>query len=77
MIFYIYEGLPHPLREYAAFKKEKKRKDIKEILGHCFYSSKTKISGQSRKRLTRLLDKRGFKDKAPFAPETERGAFSS
>jgi hypothetical protein len=60
---FIYEGLPHPhpLREHAAFKKEKKRKDIKEILGHWFYSSKTKVSGQSRKRLMSLLDKRGFK----------------
>ncbi|MEJ6621558.1 MAG: hypothetical protein QNL93_06405 [Opitutae bacterium] len=72
---FIYEGLPHPLREHAAFKKEKKRKDIKEILGHWFYSSKTKISGQSRKRLMSLLDKSGFKDKTPFEPETDCGPF--
>ena len=72
---FIYEGLPHPLREYAAFKKEKKRKDIKEISGHWFYSSKTKISGQSRKRLMSLLDKSGFKDKTPFEPETDCGPF--
>ena len=41
---FVYEGLPHPMRENSYFEKEKNRKDVMEIDGHWFYQPKVKAS---------------------------------
>ena len=52
---FVYEGLPHPIRENPSFEKEKHRKDVLQIDGHWFYQSKVKASGQIHDGLMKLL----------------------
>ena len=73
---FVYEGLPHPLREYPTFAKEKKRDDIKQIKNHWFYDAKGKAIGNTRDQLMNLLfDESGFSsnvlptDCGPFHPD--------
>ena len=73
---FVYEGLPHPLRENPTFEKEKKRDDIKQIKNHWFYDAKDKATGNARDQLMNLLfDESGFstnvipKDCGPFHPD--------
>ena len=76
---FVYEGLPHPMRENSYFEKEKNRKDVMEIDGHWFYQPKVKASGESHDDLMNLLlDESGFhmpesnvppKDCGPFHPD--------
>ncbi len=76
---FVYEGLPHPIRENSYFEKEKNRKDVLEIDGHWFYQPKVKVSGESHNDLMNLLlDGKGFhmpesneppKDCGPFHPD--------
>ena len=73
---FVYEGLPHPLREYPTFAKEKKRDDIKQIKNHWFYDAKAKATGNTRNQLMNLLfDESGFSsnllptDCGPFHPD--------
>ena len=73
---FVYEGLPHPLREYPTFEKEKKRDDIKQIKNHWFYDAKGKAIGNTRDQLMNLLfDESGFSsnvlptDCGPFHPD--------
>ena len=76
---FVYEGLPHPLREFASFEKEKKRDDVRQIDGHWFYDAKVKATGDTRDRMMNLLfDESGFsvpnlnvppKDCGPFHPD--------
>lgn len=73
---FVYEGLPHPLRENPTFEKEKKRDDIKQIKNHWFYDAKVKATGNARDQLMNLLfDESGFssnvipKDCGPFHPD--------
>ena len=76
---FVYEGLPHPLRENPTFEKEKKRDDIKQIKNYWFYDEKVKATGNSRDQLMNLLfDESGFssldhktppKDCGPFHPD--------
>jgi hypothetical protein len=66
----VYEGLPHPLREFASFEKEKKRDDVRQIDGHWFYDAKVKASGETRDRLMNLLfDESGFSVPNPNRPK--------
>ena len=58
---FVYEGLPHPMRENSYFEKEKNRKDVMKIDGHWFYQPKVKASGESHGDLMNLLlDESGF-----------------
>ena len=41
---FVYEGLPHPVRENPYFDKEKQRNDVIQVLGHWFYDKKVKAS---------------------------------
>ena len=73
---FVYEGLPHPLRENPTFEKEKKRDDIKQIKNHWFYDAKVKATGNARDQLMNLLfDESGFStnviptDCGPFHPD--------
>ena len=73
---FVYEGLPHPLRENPTFEKEKKRDDIKQIKNHWFYDAKGKAIGNTRDQLMNLLfDESGFSsnvlptDCGPFHPD--------
>ena len=73
---FVYEGLPHPLRENLTFKKERKRVDVKPIKDHWFYDTKTKATGNNWKKLMNLLfDESGFSsnvipsDCGPFHPD--------
>ena len=73
---FVYEGLPHPLRENPTFEKEKKRDDIKQIKNHWFYDAKVKATGNARDQLMNLLfDENGFSsnviptDCGPFHPD--------
>ena len=73
---FVYEGLPHPLRENPTFEKEKKRDDIKQIKSHWFYDPKVKATGNARDQLMNLLfDESGFSpnviptDCGPFHPD--------
>ena len=73
---FVYEGLPHPLRENPTFEKERKRNDIMHIKGHWFYDSKVKATGNTRNQLMNLLfDESGFSsnviptDCGPFHPD--------
>jgi len=76
---FVYEGLPHPLRENPIFEKEKKRDDIKQIKNHWFYDAKVKATGKTRDQLMNLLFyESGFssldhktppKDCGPFHPD--------
>ena len=72
----MYEGLPHPLREFASFEKEKKRDDVRQIDGHWFYDAKVKASGETRDRLMNLLfDESGFSVPNPNVPPKDCGPF--
>ena len=73
---FVYEGLPHPLRENPTFEKEKKRDDIKQIKNHWFYDAKAKAIGNTQDQLMNLLfDESGFSsnviptDCGPFHPD--------
>jgi len=73
---FVYEGLPHPLRENPTFEKEKKRDDIKQIEDHWFYDAKVKATGNTQDQLMNLLfDESGFSsnviptDCGPFHPD--------
>ena len=58
---FVYEGLPHPLRENPTFEKEMKRDDVMQINDHWFYDAKTKATGNNRDQLMNLLfDESGF-----------------
>ena len=58
---FVYEGLPHPLRENPTFEKEMKRDDVMQINDHWFYDAKTKVTGNKRDQLMNLLfDESGF-----------------
>ena len=73
---FVYEGLPHPLREFASFEKEKKREDVRQIDGHWFYDAKVKASGETRDRLMNLLfDESGFSVPNPNVPPKDCGPF--
>ena len=73
---FVYEGLPHPLREFASFEKEKKRDDVRQIDGHWFYDAKVKASGETRDRLMNLLfDESGFSVPNPNVPPKDCGPF--
>jgi len=73
---FVYEGLPHPLREFASFEKEKKRDDVRQIDGHWFYDAKVKASGETRDRLMNLLfDEHGFSVPDPKVPPKDCGPF--
>ena len=73
---FVYEGLPHPLREFASFEKEKKRDDVRQIDGHWFYDAKVKASGETRDRLMNLLfDESGFSVPNPNVPPKDCGSF--
>ena len=73
---FVYEGLPHPLRESPSFKKEKNRNDVLQIEDHWFYDAKSKATGNTRNQLMNLLfDESGFSynviptDCGPFHPD--------
>ena len=73
---FVYEGLPHSLRENPTFEKDKKRDDIKQIKNHWFYDAKVKATGNARDQLMNLLfDESGFStnviptDCGPFHPD--------
>ena len=73
---FVYEGLPHPLRENPSFKKEKNRNDVMQIEDHWFYDTKGKAIGNNREQLMNLLfDESGFSpnviptDCGPFHPD--------
>lgn len=73
---FVYEGLPHPLRENPSFKKEKSRNDVMQIEDHWFYDAKVKTTGNTRDQLMNLLfDESGFSsnmlpaDCGPFHPD--------
>ena len=73
---FVYEGLPHPLRENPSFKKEKNRDDVIQIEDHWFYDAKAKATGNTRDQLMNLLfDESGFSsnvlptDCGPFHPD--------
>ena len=73
---FVYEGLPHPLREFASFEKEKKREDVRQIDGHWFYGVKVKASGKSHDGLMNLLlDESDFHLLDPNAPQKDCGPF--
>lgn len=76
---FVYEGLPHPVRENPYFEKEKQRNDVIQVLGHWFYDKKVKAVGSIRDQLMNsLFDERSFsllssdvppKDCGPFHPD--------
>lgn len=76
---FVYEGLPHPIRENPSFEKEKHRKDVTQIDGHWFYQPKVEASGEIHDDLMKLLlDENCFhilnsnlpaKDCGPFHPD--------
>jgi hypothetical protein len=80
---FVYEGLPHPLRENPSFEKEKRRDDVMQILGHWFYDKKVKAVGSTRDQLMNLLfNESGFsllsqmchqRIAAPFIPTLQLG----
>ncbi len=73
---FVYEGLPHPLRENPTFEKEKKRDDIKQIKNYWFYDAKVKATGNSRDQLMNLLfDGSGFSSFDQKAPPNDCGPF--
>ena len=72
---FVYEGLPHPLREYPTFEKEKKRDDVRQIDGHWFYDAKVKATGNTRDQMMNLLfDESGFSSNVNVIP-TDCGPF--
>ncbi len=73
---FVYEGLPHPLRENPTFEKEKKRDDIKQIKNYWFYDAKVKATGNSRDQLMNLLfDGSGFHMPDSNSPQKDCGPF--
>ena len=67
---FVYEGLPHPLREFVSFEKEKKREDVTQIDGQWFYDAKVKATVDARDRLMNLLfDESGFSVPNPNRPK--------
>ena len=73
---FVYEGLPHPLREFASFEKEKKREDVTKIAGQWFYDAKFKATGDARDRLMNLLfEESGFSVPNPNVPPKDCGSF--
>ena len=73
---FVYEGLPHPLREFASFEKEKKREDVTQIAGQWFYDAKFKATGDARDRLMNLLfEESGFSVPNPNVPPKDCGSF--
>lgn len=73
---FVYEGLPHPLRESPSFKKEKNRNDIMQILGHWFYDKKVKAVGSTRDQLMNLLfNESGLSLLSPDEPPKDCGRF--
>jgi hypothetical protein len=73
---FVYEGLPHPLREFASFEKEKKREDVTQIAGQWFYDAKVKATGDARDRLMNLLfEESGFSVPNPNVPPKDCGSF--
>ena len=73
---FVYEGLPHPLRENPTFEKEKKRDDIKQIKNYWFYDAKVKATGNTRDQMMNLLfAKSGFRVPGPNAPQKDCGPF--
>jgi len=73
---FVYEGLPHPLREFASFEKEKKREDVRQIDGHWFYDAKVKATGNTRDQMMNLLfDESGFSVPDPNVPPKDCGPF--
>ena len=72
---FVYEGLPHPLRENPSFKKEKNRNDVMQIEDHWFYDAKVKATGNIRNQLMNLLfDESGFSSNVNVIP-TDCGPF--
>ena len=73
---FVYEGLPHPLREFASFEKEKKREDVRQIDGHWFYDAKVKATGNTRDQMMNLLfEESGFRVPGPNVPPKDCGPF--
>jgi hypothetical protein len=73
---FVYEGLPHPLREFASFEKERKRNDVTQIDGHWFYDAKVKANGNTRDQMMNLLfDESGFSVPDPKVPPKDCGPF--
>ena len=73
---FVYEGLPHPLREFASFEKEKKREDVRQIDGHWFYDAKVKATGNTRDQMMNLLfEESGFRVPGPNVPPKDCGSF--
>ncbi len=72
---FVYEGLPHPLREAELLAQEKLRSDIVMIAGYPFYEPSVKADQIQEKRIKELLGNgRNFyvgepKDCGPFHPD--------
>ena len=73
---FVYEGLPHPLRENPSFKKEKNRNDVMQIEDHWFYDANVKATGNTRNQLMNLLfDESDFSSLDHNTPPTDCGPF--
>ena len=73
---FVYEGLPHLVRENPSFEKEKKRNDVTQIDGHWFYDAKIPAHGETHNRLMDVLfDKSVFRIPSLNAPQRDCGPF--
>ena len=54
-VVFIYEGLPHQLREATLLRRELKRTDITQIGGFSFYTPKAMATPEQAQRLKKIL----------------------